>query len=214
LPKIVDHDAQREAVLVVDHDAQREAVLVATLRTIAAHGAEGATVRRIAAAAGVSTGFITHYFRDKEEVLGEALRLSNERSAERVLKNIDGERGLGALRKAIEAVLPIDEDRRLEWMIWLTFWGRGVGEHGLRKEPGLQGEQRRGNDLWHTTLHRCLCEAQENGEIGDGVDIAYETERLVVLVAGIGIQARARAPDRFRARAFAFIDDHLAGLAR
>ena len=53
---------------------------MATWRTIAKHGVAGATVRRIAQEAGVSTGFISHYFRDKKEVLAAALRLSNERS--------------------------------------------------------------------------------------------------------------------------------------
>src|SRR5512139_1987244 len=97
---------------VVDPAAQRQAVLAATWRTIARHGLGGATVRRIAAEAGVSTGFISHYFRDKREVVVAALALSNQRSAERIQARAAGLRGLAAMRAVIEAVLPLDEERR------------------------------------------------------------------------------------------------------
>ena len=81
---------------IVDTKARREAILTATWRTIARHGVARATVRRIAAEAGVSTGFISHYFRDKKEVLAAALRLSNERSQTRISARAEGLTGLAA----------------------------------------------------------------------------------------------------------------------
>ena len=75
---------------IVDADALREAVLTATWRTIARHGAAGTTARRIAAEAGVSTGFIRHDFRDKQEVFAAALELRHQRSQARVRAGAEG----------------------------------------------------------------------------------------------------------------------------
>jgi AcrR family transcriptional regulator len=191
---------------VVDHDVQREEVLLATMRTLAAHGPRGTTVRRIAAEAGVSTGFITHYFRDKGEVLAQALRLCNERSQERVAARLEGLEGLDAVRALIGAVLPLDEDRLLTWKIWLSFWGRSGGDEPLGRE------QRRGRESWRAALRRLLGDAQRAGAIRPDLDPAYEAERLVVLVGGIGLQSQTRGARSFRRKAWAYVEDHLESL--
>ena len=190
---------------IVDPARQREAVLHATWRTIAEHGVAGATVRRIAREAGVSTGFISHYFRDKKEVLAAALTLSNEQSQKRLFACVEGLRGLAALRAVIEAVLPLDEERRLEWLIWVTFWG------SAGSDPTLTKEWRRGRDGWHTTLVRLLQEAKADGEIRPELDAEHEADRLVVLIVGLGLHERS---GRFRRRALMFVDEHLQTLIK
>ncbi len=59
---------------VVDHDARRAAIVEAALRVIAGAGLENATVRRIAHEAVSTTGLVTHYFANKDEILIAALR--------------------------------------------------------------------------------------------------------------------------------------------
>ena len=190
---------------IVDSEAQREAVLVATWRTIAQHGIAGATVRRIASEAGVSTGFISHYFRDKKEVLAAALTLSNERSQRRVSARAEGRRGLSALRAVIEAVLPLDEERRLEWLIWVTFWGSAGADAALARE------WRSGRDGWRDTIVQRLEEAKLDGEVHATIDVEHEADRLVLLVVGLGLHERS---GRFRRRALVFIDEHLQTLIK
>ena len=190
---------------IVDSEAQREAVLVATWRTIAKHGISGATVRRIAAEAGVSTGFISHYFRNKNEVMSAALTLSNERSQKRLSASAEGRRGLAALRAVIEGVLPLDEERRLEWLIWVTFWG------SAGTDPALANEWRRGRDGWHGMLLRLLQEAKADGEVRSDIDVDHEADRLVVLIVGLGLHERS---GRFRKRALMFVDEHLQTLIK
>jgi AcrR family transcriptional regulator len=190
---------------VVDAEAQREAVLRATWRTIAQHGISGATIRRIAKEAGVSTGFISHYFRDKKEVLAAALTLSNEQSQQRLSKRVEGLRGLTALRAVIEAVLPVDAERRLEWLIWVTFWGSAGAD------PALASEWRRGRDGWRVTLVRLLQEAKADREVRPDLDAEHEADRLVVLIVGLGLHERS---GRFQRRALMFVDEHLQSLIK
>ena len=190
---------------IVDVDVQREAVLRAAWRTIAQHGVASTTVRRIAKEAGVSTGFISHYFRDKKEVFAAALTLSNEQSLQRIQACAEGRRGLEALRALVEAVLPLDEERRLEWLIWVTFWG------SAGTDPALAAEWRRGRDGWRDTLVRLLLEAKADNEIRPDVDAEHEADRLVVLIVGLGLHERS---DRFRRRSLMFVDEHLQTLIK
>lgn len=61
-------------------DTQRpERVLEGVLETIAAHGIEGLTHRRVAEAAGVPLAATTYYFATLEEMLEAALRVAIER---------------------------------------------------------------------------------------------------------------------------------------
>jgi len=190
---------------IVDSEAQREAVLIATLRTIAKHGLGGTTVRRIAKEAGISTGFISHYFSNKHEVLAAALTLSNERSQKRLSASAERLRGLPALRAVIEAVLPLDAERQLEWLIWLSFWGTAGSDAALAKE------WRRGRDVWRATLVRLLQEAKADDEIRHDLDPEHEADRLVVLIVGLGLHERS---GRFRKRALLFVDEHLQSLIK
>ncbi len=190
---------------IVDTEVQREAVLRATWRTIAQHGVAGATIRKIAKEAGVSTGFISHYFRNKREVLAAALTLSNEQSHKRLFACAEGRRGLAALRAVIEAVLPLDEERSLEWLIWVTFWS------SAGTDRNLTDEWRRGRDGWRATLVRLLQEAKADDEIRPDIDAEHEADRLVVLIVGLGLHERA---GRFKRRALIFVDDHLQTLIK
>ncbi len=69
---------------IVDHDKQREALLDASFRLFAEGGYDAATMRKIAAAAGVSTGALYHYFPDKPSILAAMFDLLTRRDIARV----------------------------------------------------------------------------------------------------------------------------------
>jgi AcrR family transcriptional regulator len=58
---------------VIDHDARRTALAEIAADLVANGGAEAATVRAVAAAAGFSTKAVTHYFPDKRALLAALL---------------------------------------------------------------------------------------------------------------------------------------------
>src|SRR5437016_6470736 len=99
--------------------AARERIIEVASAVVAAEGLHGATVRAIAAEAGVSTGFITHYFEDKHQLMVEVLRRNNAVAARRVLRAAGRGSSLERLRAALEAVLPLDPARRREWQVWV-----------------------------------------------------------------------------------------------
>ena len=181
---------------IVDHEARREELVEATWRVIARAGMLGATMREIAREAGVSTGILAHYFADKEDLLGFALRLSHRRVYERIHAGTQGLIGLAALRVIMLEALPLDQERLLEAQIELNFFSLALGSESLRELQNREFER-----FWDELHHR-VSEAQALGEISTTAEADWITHQLIILVEGISLEAvlyPARVqPDRQR----------------
>jgi len=192
---------------IVDRTERREEVLSAVWRVIARNGIDGVSVRDIAAEAGFSTGVIAHYFRDKDDVLVSALQRVVAQESERIAAVTSGLVGLSALRRSLEQVLPLDEQRKLEMTVWISFWSRAVGD------PRLAGEQRRFYGSWRALLRRYLREALQAGEVWPGLDPYFAADSLTALVDGLCIGVVVE-PDRFRPGDLEqLVGAHITGLA-
>jgi TetR/AcrR family transcriptional repressor of bet genes len=167
---------------VVDHAQRRRELVAATWAVVAAEGIEGATVRRIAEEAGCTTGRITHYFADKEEVLVAALRQVHRAAGKRMLAAIGERSGLAALRAVLAEALPLDQERVLEWRVWLAFWGSAA------TSASLQAEQHERYREWRGLLKRVLAGAQHDGQLPAGIDLDRLVDQIVALVDGFGLQ--------------------------
>jgi AcrR family transcriptional regulator len=163
---------------VVDHAQRRRELVAATWAVVAAEGIEAATVRRIAEEAGCTTGRITHYFADKEEVLVAALRQVHRAAGKRMLAAIGQRSGLEALRAVLAEALPLDQERILEWRVWLAFWGSAA------TSASLQAEQHQRYREWRGLLKRVLATAQLSADI----DLDSLVDQIVALVDGFGLQ--------------------------
>jgi len=163
---------------VVDHAQRRRELVAATWAVVAAEGIEAATVRRIAEEAGCTTGRITHYFADKEEVLVAALRQVHRAAGKRMLAAIGPRSGLEALRAVLAEALPLDQERILEWRVWLAFWGSAA------TSTSLQAEQHQRYREWRGLLKRVLATAQLSADI----DLDRLVDQIVALVDGFGLQ--------------------------
>jgi AcrR family transcriptional regulator len=163
---------------VVDHAQRRRELVAATWAVVAAEGIEAATVRRIAEEAGCTTGRITHYFADKEEVLVAALRQVHRAAGKRMLAAAGPRSGLEALRAVLAEALPLDQERILEWRVWLAFWGSAA------TSASLQAEQHQRYREWRGLLKRVLATAQLSADI----DLDRLVDQIVALVDGFGLQ--------------------------
>ena len=191
---------------IVDHDAERERLAAAACRTVARLGLEGATLRAIAREARCSTGPLVHYFGDKSQVMIHALRHAARATGARMLRAHEREKGRAALRAIALEGLPLDERRRSEWRVWLAFWGQTVAS------PALAAEQNERYSAWRGLVRTVLEETQEAGELDPRFDAERGAELLVAFVDGVGLQA-VFEPRRFpRRRQEALLDEHLDGL--
>jgi AcrR family transcriptional regulator len=184
----------------------RERIVDAAATVVAAQGLQGATMRAIATEAGVSTGFITHYFEDKQALMVEVLRRTNARAARRVLRASKAGPGIERLRAALEAVLPLDVARRREWQVWVAVWSQAA--------PGeeLAAGYRAGWIGLRSIFAGLIEQACAEDALEQPLDVDYHAERLVTVLAGVGLLAGVERPGRVRAVARRMLDDELGRL--
>jgi AcrR family transcriptional regulator len=173
----------------VDHDERREELLEAVWRVIVRDGIEGTTIRAIAKETGWSTGVLSHYFADKDEIIASALRLAYERIATRWDEKLDGLTGVSALYELVVDNLPLDDERKLETQLLMNYWSMMIRGHDLTARP------RRRGPLLIDLLTRFVREGQEAGEIRRDEAPEDIAERLLGLIDGFSLHGLLN-PDR------------------
>ena len=119
---------------IVDHEARRFELSAVAASLIAQGGLEAATIREIAQTSGHSKGVVEHYFENKEELISGALAWANHCYEQRVEKATAGMSGIRALRRRIEATLPLNKNTRDEWKVRLVFWSMAAVQPELRRQ--------------------------------------------------------------------------------
>lgn len=167
----------------VNHEERREEIVEAAWRIIERKGLAGADLREIAGEGGYTTGVITHYFRDKRELMTSVFGLVVDRSMARMAKAL-AEAGL---MEALAQVLPLDEERRREATVWLALVSASLTDAQLAEELRLRYRQARETMLpvFRASLEEVSGEDPE--EIGD---------ELLAMVDGITVDALSD-PERY-----------------
>jgi len=103
-----------------NHETRRRRIAEIALGIIAREGIEAATIRRIAAEVGYSTAVVTHYFENKQDLLGSVLRLLGELNHGK-FEQFSACRppDLVGYLQSMTALDPVD---RACWRAWIAFW--------------------------------------------------------------------------------------------
>jgi AcrR family transcriptional regulator len=117
--------------LIVDHDERRRRFAAIAGRLIAVQGVEAITLRDVAREAGCSTAAVLHYFRDKLHLL---LSACHEARARAIAFVEDARAGGVSPMDCLAEFLPLDEQRRLDWLMWFGFWGKAAAEPAIATE--------------------------------------------------------------------------------
>jgi len=190
---------------VVDVEARRRELSDALWRIVRREGIGGVTVRAVAAEAGVSAGMVQHYFRTQDELIEFAMYQALQQMAERVRQVDLSEPDLESAMAALEAVLPLDEQRRAEAQVWLAMLSRrharpSLGQQGTMVDDAL----REGIRVGLEGLVRA-------GLVDDGRDLEVEVVRLHALIDGLSVHGLGDppwlGPDEIRAALLAHLRD-------
>lgn len=168
---------------IVDHEVRRAEVIAATWRVIDRFGLEEATTRRIAEEAGYSNGVLAHYFKDKDDILVQALRLAHAHVRARAAAVTQDRSGLAALRAVVEEALPLDPARLLEARIEFSFLERA------RTVPRLRDVHRDEQAHFRARLGELVRGAREQGGLTAAVTDDEAVSQILVLVDGLSIRA-------------------------
>lgn len=191
----------------VDHDQRRRELADAVCRVVAREGVETVSLRLVAAEAGWSIGSMRYYFATKAELLAFALGHVADRIAERLERRARAGGPLDRLQAVLIELLPLDEGRREEHLVWLAFTARASVDASLAGQA--QG-------VWlrlHEALTELLRGACAAGEITAALDPDHEATRLQALVDGLAVQLVAAPAGVTPDVASALVQEAVAALA-
>jgi len=167
----------------LDPETRRRTIAEAVLAIAARDGLDAASVRDVAAEAGVSAGMVQHYFRSRDEMLQFACDYMVERTGgltrERIAALPEPRSIRDILRAIFVQMLPLDEERRVGIRVWMAFLARAV----VREDLGAFFRQTHENT--HRTFVNLLRQAQEQGAIPPDLNPEHETIALFSLVDGL-----------------------------
>jgi AcrR family transcriptional regulator len=186
----------------VDGDERRAVLMEATSRAIAERGLARVTLREIARAGGWSTGIVTHYFADKRALVMATFRDRADRARRHIEREVAA--GVPLLDASIAVGLPIDDDRMVDWRVYLAYMGAAIGE------PELGALLHERQQRFAATVTEAISAEVSAGRLRPGLDPAHEAARLVVILHGVATQA-VLAPDLWPPTAQRrVVDEHLA----
>ncbi len=194
-------------------EKRRADLVQAAIRCLSAGGMSAFKMERIAAEAGVSLGLMSHYFRDKNELLREVYQAALYADVNRKIAELSDRAAPGTsaerLCRIVDAIIEPDYLKPSNLTVWLALWGEIVVNPALRRA--------------HRTLYRsylaslaALIEtvALERKRAIDATEIARS---LQALIDGLFLE---RALDRqavdhadFRRATYSFLELHLGNLA-
>jgi AcrR family transcriptional regulator len=178
-------------------------LLEAFLTITSERGLDLATMREVAAAAGVSVGTVQYYFRTKDEML----LLAFEHTIGRIRARAAGIPKSGSVgsvvRKVLLEFLPLDELRRRESRVYLAFAARAA------VTPALATYQ---HSLLAALREQCAAAyriAKERGESPGEFDPVVASIETAALVDGLILQMLSDPDGLSAATAGEVLDTHL-----
>lgn len=195
----------------IDRAARQRDIADAVLRLVETRGLAAATVREVAAEAGVSVGAVQRSFPTREGMLRAALARINERFTARVQARVSATPGgplspRAGCRLLIREMLPLSEAGRADARVALAFLGVAAIDEAAREVIG------RGYAGAVDFFTRQLTVLRQAGELREGTEPAPAAVGLYALIEGL------RTPillgNLTEERAMIAVDHHLDRLFR
>jgi AcrR family transcriptional regulator len=184
-------------------DSARQRLLDALVAIIAERGLERASIREVAAAAGVSIGTVQYYCRSKDEML----RMTFEHVITRIFQRaaeVETVEHIGAfLRRGLLEFLPLDEARGVESRVYLAFAARAA------VAPNLAAVQHEFMSRSRTSCAQAFRLAGERGQARPGLDAEVAAAATVALVDGLLLHLLTDPAGMPGDTAVAVLDEHL-----
>ena len=176
---------------IIDPQERREQVATALFRVVRRDGFTGATLRNVAEEAGLAIGSVRHFLGSHEELLAFAFDTMVERVQGRVVARLeelsddlaDGSLSTDRRRTAVLEVLcellPLDERRRDETVVWVEF------ETAARTDANLARRSARSAAGSARLVEQILAGAARHRALDPELDLDVEVARLAALVDGL-----------------------------
>lgn len=159
----------------VDREARQRTVVEAAVDLIVEGGLEAVSFRNLARRLGCSTTSISHWFSDKSDVLMATYHYAATRAARRRDDAYTAHRDPVS---ALEEILPIGDDQRRDWIVWMCFWTSALHDPTLAQEQAARSRRTREG------IEQRLIAAGHPADAARGA-----AQQILTTIYGIAVQA-------------------------
>jgi AcrR family transcriptional regulator len=183
----------------VDHEVRRREIAEAVWRIAASRGLPAASLREVAAEAGVSMRLVQYYFETKEQLLIGALHLLTQEFAKRMKQRFAA---LGrpptphdVMHIVLLELLPDDERSLMMTRVQSAYFAAALTDPMLA-DAAKASDDSMPQQALENVLSAQLHKAIETGDVSPDVDVMQEARGLGALGAGLAsmIVVGARTP--------------------
>ena len=160
---------------------RRIEVSEAAWRVIVREGLDRTSMRAIAQEMNCTTGVVTHYFRNKQELILFALHQVTERLQVLMDRAVVNCSGCDRLVAMLSSFLPFDQERQEILRVWVAFLGYAVGREDL-----MADHQQSAGELRQVIIQE-LVTLQKQKMIRPEINPEIEANVLLALVNGISL---------------------------
>ncbi|MGW7071610.1 TetR/AcrR family transcriptional regulator [Streptomyces sp. NPDC054855] len=161
---------------------RRRQIAEAVWRIAAERGLEAASMREIAAEAGVSLRVVQYHFGSKHQLLVAALNMlhrENERLA-RTRVHFDPANLRGVLSAMLDEFLPLDAQRAMALRVFSAYYARSL------TDPAMAAVFLSDDHPLEELVAGFIATAQESGQTAPGLNAQREADLLVAAAVGLG----------------------------
>jgi AcrR family transcriptional regulator len=167
---------------IVDAEATRMRIVQATWDVITTEGMQSVSMRRVANAAGCTSGLITHHFRDKDELITYAYEtVLNEMIDNAALRVSEERRLCDKLWAAVEAIEPTTPRLKQLTVVLINFWAQAAFN------PGFAARCRQDYKRWRALISRTIRDGIEARELRPDTDVQALTDTITLLSDGLSV---------------------------
>jgi AcrR family transcriptional regulator len=190
----------------VDHEQRRRELASALFRIACTRGLHAASLREVAAEAGVSMRLVQYYFQTTDQMRLFALEYLTDLARQRMLARLatlsDAPRPSTVLRVCLMELLPTDEDSLMTSRVHAAYHAAALTDPGLAAAEGANPAE-----PLEKAVAGLIRKAQQAGETAPELDADAEAGGLVSMVAGLA--AAMLVGGRTAESAVAILEYHL-----
>ncbi|AXG78759.1 TetR/AcrR family transcriptional regulator [Streptomyces paludis] len=198
----------------VDREERRTQIAEALLRIADTQGLQSASMRAVAAEAGVSLRLVQYYFTTKEALLLDALTRLGDQLQARMTAWISAAGSpstpRGTVTAILSSILPTDPESRRITRTYAAYYTLVLG--GSEGSDVVEKHGTTSPDLLESFLAQQIHAAREAGEIGPGKNPEMTAAGLLAMVNGLG--SSVLGGQRTGDEALAILNHHLNELFR
>jgi AcrR family transcriptional regulator len=168
--------------LVRNEEDRREEILAATVRCVSRDGIDGATIRRIADEAGVSSSLVLYYFNNRDDLLSEAWNSALRHFRTRATEMVGDSKGVNWMEALYRVLFVERDDASAPWSFWLHYWAKAALTPNLRQHHSDRFAQLRGLAANHAQA------SIEQGQFRSDFDPLLVGDLFYTLIYGLAVE--------------------------